>query len=178
MRVEILDKHRQRFNNRTYFKYGKNRYYRAKKTKNKQSKNVSLHRDVWTYHNGTIPPHLMIDHIDRNRDNNQIENLRLVTPKENRANIDPETNEKHRQHMIRYNSQQTGKWWQSEETKQKRAKALSESWRTRKLIEKKCLLCGTKFLAKHNVAKYCSPACRQENYFRRGVKIWTQKTTR
>ena len=37
--------------------------------------------------NGPIPDGFEIDHIDRNRDNNQLANLRLVTPSENKLNM-------------------------------------------------------------------------------------------
>ncbi|WP_444668470.1 HNH endonuclease signature motif containing protein [Cereibacter changlensis] len=44
------------------------------------------HRLTWIYHNGDIPEGLQIDHIDHNKDNNSIENLRTATEAENQAN--------------------------------------------------------------------------------------------
>ena len=38
-------------------------------------------------HNGKIPNGMQIDHIDHNKTNNKIDNLRLVTPKENNHNM-------------------------------------------------------------------------------------------
>lgn len=38
----------------------------------------SAHRLVWVFFNNTIPLDKQIDHIDRNKSNNKIENLRLV----------------------------------------------------------------------------------------------------
>lgn len=52
------------------------------KVKGKQFK---AHRIVWLLCKGDFPK-LVIDHIDRNRLNNKIENLREVTPKENFQN--------------------------------------------------------------------------------------------
>lgn len=49
-------------------------------------KNVYVHRVVWEMHNGQIPDGFEIDHIDRNRSNNKIENLRLATPQQNQRN--------------------------------------------------------------------------------------------
>lgn len=43
-----------------------------------------LHRLVWVWWYGTEP--LIIDHIDRNRTNNRIMNLRSVTPRQNTHN--------------------------------------------------------------------------------------------
>lgn len=42
-----------------------------------------VHRLIWIYHNGIIPEGLQIDHIDGNKLNNKIENLRCVTQQEN-----------------------------------------------------------------------------------------------
>lgn len=175
MRVEIIDSTHQRFNGKNYGLYSSMRYYRTTNSKDGKKWVSSLHRDVWQYHNGAIPKHLMIDHIDRDRSNNQIENLRLVTAKENRANISDEHREMYRQSMIYYNSQQSGKWWQDKERSAKRSENLSKSWANRPMIVKACLLCSKGFEAKHNSAVYCSKECRQENYFRRGVKQWVQK---
>jgi hypothetical protein len=42
-----------------------------------------VHRIVWEMHFGFIPEGMVIDHINRNRSDNRIENLRVVTPCEN-----------------------------------------------------------------------------------------------
>lgn len=51
-------------------------------------------------------------------------------------------------------------------------------WANRIPYEKNCILCNGVFYTKHNGAKYCSKECRQQNYFRNGVKQWTQKITK
>lgn len=45
-----------------------------------------LHTIVWEIHNGPVPLGMEIDHINRIRTDNRIENLRLVTRKENQRN--------------------------------------------------------------------------------------------
>lgn len=47
--------------------------------KNNKYKKHYLHRIVYQVHNGDIPEGLVIDHIDHNKVNNNIENLRAVT---------------------------------------------------------------------------------------------------
>lgn len=41
------------------------------------------HRLVWEAFNGPIPKGLQINHIDENPENNRLDNLNLMTPKEN-----------------------------------------------------------------------------------------------
>lgn len=47
---------------------------------------LTVHRLVWMTFKGKIPDHLVVDHIDCDPYNNQLKNLRLVTPGENQIN--------------------------------------------------------------------------------------------
>jgi len=44
------------------------------------------HRIIWEMHNGPIPKGLEVDHIDTDRSNSRIENLRLATKRQNGHN--------------------------------------------------------------------------------------------
>jgi hypothetical protein len=81
---------------------GKKDYWRTRKLElsdgylrlaivNKTNKKYLLHRIIYWIHNPDWDIHdniKVIDHIDRNRLNNNIENLRLVTRQENNFNTD------------------------------------------------------------------------------------------
>jgi len=64
----------------------KDGYYCITLCKNSKIKNFKLHRIIYEIYNGTIPDKMFIDHIDNNRQNNNIENLRLANRSENQHN--------------------------------------------------------------------------------------------
>lgn len=51
-----------------------------------KGKRAKCHRVIWELHHGPIPDGLVIDHIDHNRSNNLLENLRVVSHRENMRN--------------------------------------------------------------------------------------------
>lgn len=53
-----------------------------------KGKSYKAHRLIWMYHYGAIPKGIQIDHLNRDRTDNRIENLRLVTNQENQFNKD------------------------------------------------------------------------------------------
>ena len=48
-----------------------------------KGKSYYAHRIIWEMHNGKIPEGMVIDHINENKQDNRIENLQCITPKEN-----------------------------------------------------------------------------------------------
>jgi len=66
---------------------GKEGYYKLGLYKNSKVKDFKLHRLVYEAYKGEIPTGYCIDHIDRNRQNNHINNLRLATYSENTCNM-------------------------------------------------------------------------------------------
>ena len=52
-----------------------------------EKKPYQAHRLIYLYHHGFLPDYpLELDHINRNRADNRIENLRIVTKSENQLN--------------------------------------------------------------------------------------------
>ena len=62
------------------------------------------HRVAWELNHGPLAEGLVADHIDRNKSNNRLENLRLVSQSENRRNRVIGTGRHARQSS-------SGKWW-------------------------------------------------------------------
>ncbi|MCK3201792.1 HNH endonuclease [Escherichia coli] len=52
-----------------------------------KGRSYKVHRIIWEMHNGPIPEGMEVDHIDHNKINNAIWNLRLVTRKGNCHNL-------------------------------------------------------------------------------------------
>lgn len=51
-----------------------------------KGKNIRVHRIIWILVKGEIPPSLVIDHIDGDKLNNRVSNLRLCTQSQNTLN--------------------------------------------------------------------------------------------
>ena len=49
-------------------------------------KSYKVHRLIWVYHYGEIPEGMYLDHINKNKQDNRIENLRLATMSVNMRN--------------------------------------------------------------------------------------------
>ena len=58
-------------------------YKRVTLYKNGKMSNLQVHRLVWMVFNGEIPVGIQINHINEDKTDNRLENLNLMTPKEN-----------------------------------------------------------------------------------------------
>lgn len=163
MKVVIVNESKQFFNGLHYWKGKKEKYYR-----NAQHKPHSLHRAVWEYHYGEIPEGMVIDHIDRNTDNNQIENLRCVTQSENNKNISP-NDLANRRRQCNEMRELAKAWHKSPEGKKWHSKHGIEAYKKRKPIERVCSICGKTFLTTQYAHRVhlCSPSCQQKDIRRR-----------
>lgn len=163
MKVEIINSKKQRFNGKNYWLDKSSGYYR-----NSSVKPHSLHRQVWIYHNGDIPDGMTIDHIDRDKDNNQIENLRLATYAENNKNVSKETLERrieniHRQSELAkaWHASEKGRLWHREHAIKSYAKRVPQ--------KKRCAHCGALFetISCRESARFCGQNCKMKARRRR-----------
>lgn len=79
------DNHLHRANGKLLSRMCRNGYYMTVKSYDNTVYRFMEHRVIWCFHYGTIDPELVINHIDFDRANNAIENLELVTLKQNMA---------------------------------------------------------------------------------------------
>ena len=70
----IISNTAQEFLGRRFYKCGDYYGWQSKKFKG----NHRLHAEVWKFYNCSIPKGYTIHHVDKNRDNNQINNLQLL----------------------------------------------------------------------------------------------------
>lgn len=59
------------------------------------------HRIIWIMFNGSIPPKMEIDHINRDHTDNRIENLRLVSRSQNSLNKPSKLRKRHNKYVAR-----------------------------------------------------------------------------
>lgn len=74
-----------------------------------KGKQYRAHRVIWEMQNGPIPEGMEIDHINHVRDDNTLENLRVVSRRENLKNQSMQLNNSSGHTGVRYDKKR-GKW--------------------------------------------------------------------
>lgn len=143
--------------NKNYRIYFGKRFYKLKNGYWANSMPIHAHRWVWINNYGAIPSGMDIHHIDGDKDNNQIENLEILTRSDH-------LKKHHNEGLFDYdrNRKQLSdarKWLQTDEGRKKQSEASKKSWKYRKTGLKSCQECGKQFETKQPWAKYCRDAC-------------------
>lgn len=161
-----------------YIRNPKSRYYFKYTTKNAERRNArQLHRAIWEYYNGPIPPGFHIHHIDGNIDNNDISNLLCIEGKAHlsghaRANLqNPEYAKKHEEQFAKCRALASD-WHGSEAGIEYHKKHFAESLAKANLRrEKVCEFCGRTYQGT-STQRFCSDSCQQKARRRRlGLKF-------
>ena len=132
-----------------YYKQ-KSGYYQCAITTKRQRENVEqrLHRAVWIKYNGNIPKGYHIHHKDENKDNNNIENLELLSPTEHSKrhykNVCDWWNSKKGKIANRKGIKNAKKWHKSDDGKKWHSEHQTETLR-KHLIKETCKECGMVF---------------------------------
>ena len=169
-----------------YVKYDGIRFYRDGKgywlgqTKGSDGRQhrIRLHTYVWEKHNGPVPDGYEIHHIDRNTDNNEIENLVMLTVEEHRALhaslLTDEKRQAYRENLDRTARPKAKEWHASEEGRKWHSihgKEVAAKQAQRKTTNV-CCYCGKEFEVLSSVAnrtKFCSNKCKTASRYHSGV---------
>lgn len=155
MEVQKISETIQKFNGVSYYRCGD--YF--------QRKGVRLHRLVWETHNGAIPKGYEVHHINGDRADNNIENLRLMLAEEHHKHHanQPERIAKSKK-AIQKAAERAKKWHKSEEGKAFHSQHSKNTWEKRESETHVCANCGKEFqsigMYGKNVNTFCSNACK------------------
>lgn len=133
----------------------------VKSTKNKNW----LHQYIYEKEVGKIPDGYHIHHIDGNKDNNDIANLKLLTPSEHAKehgeykHSNPERYKKQCEHLDRIRPDHV--WPKDPEKYEIHREALKRGMRNSEPVEKVCSHCGKKYVSKKfGKHLFCSNKCK------------------
>lgn len=142
-------------------------YYLSSKDVGKHR--IRLHRYVWEKYNGSIPKGYQVHHIDHNKDNNDISNLKLMTEHDHLV-LEHEYHEKlSKEWMEKFHARGIAaapKWHKSEEGKKwhtQNYQSVKDIWMSK--VTKKCAVCGKEYTtthAKRNTSRFCSNNCKSK----------------
>lgn len=136
------------------------------------TKMIRLHRYVWEYYNGEIPDGYDIHHIDRNKDNNDIANLQMLSRTEHmKLHGSMLTNEQRlwmRENLKSSALPEANKWHGSIEGREwhrQHYEQMKEKLHQKKEYE--CKNCGKKFMSIKD--GFCCNACKSAYRRKTGV---------
>lgn len=165
-RDETIEREVLEFNGQKYYRYpNSKRANHRKYFHGGQQKSCLLHREIWKFHNGSIPPWHDIHHKDENTLNNSIENLDCLPKGRHRTehNLErykhgmPQAELDHLERIrpmaAAWHASPEGREWHANNAKT----SILKRFKPTKCI---CIFCDKEFFAKSTSgAKYCSHVC-------------------
>lgn len=163
------------FNGRTYRLDKRTGYYLA--SNGDGGKRKRLHIAVWESHNGAVPKGHHIHHIDRDKTNNEIENLQCLTASENNrvhaALMTDERREQLRRNIIENVIPKSKEWHKSEEGRAWHREHGRRCWEGVEPSEYICTNCGKRYESRNRYSegsnRFCSNACKSAYRRKSGV---------
>jgi hypothetical protein len=120
-----------------------------------------MHIVVYESYNGKIPKNHHIHHMDGNRSNNSIENLKLMSTREHLSlhSSKPENVERARKHAEKIRPL-TKAWHASKEGLEWHRNHGIQGWENRDTFEMVCHHCGIRYITKVYHQIFCSNKCK------------------
>lgn len=136
-----------------------------------------LHNFVWRKAHGDIPKGYHIHHIDRNKNNNTLSNLIMLSQSEHgkvhKELLTEAEKELNKERLIQYALPKAREWHSTELGKQFHSEHAKSTWENRQNIKYKCTYCGCDFFTKNiyspKANHFCSNKCKASHRRKSGV---------
>lgn len=127
-------------------------------------KRKRLHVYVWECAYGEIPKGNVIHHKDKNKANNELENLELMEDKEHERLHGKDRADEMREKLIKYAQPKAIEWHKSEAGREWHAEHAKQIMKDRQAREYKCTYCGKLFQSRkiqvNSPHSFCSNNCK------------------
>lgn len=164
MKVQYIEKTKiAYFNGKRFTRDDKTGYYLG--TVKENGKRQRLHRYIWEYYNGEIPKGYDIHHKDHNKDNNELDNLELITRSQHSKlhcqELTEEQKQKRRNNILNNAIPKAIEWHKSKEAKEFHKEHYKVSLALRQKEKFICENCGKEYEAyKNRINRFCSNKCK------------------
>lgn len=164
MKVQYIEKTKiAYFNGKRFTRDDKTGYYLG--TTKENGKRQRLHRYIWEYYNGEIPKGYDIHHKDHNKDNNELDNLELISKSQHSRlhcqELTEEQKQKRKENFEKNARPKAIEWHKSVEAKEWHKKHYKISLALRQKEKFICENCGNEYEAYRNkVNRFCSNKCK------------------
>ena len=130
---------------------------------------IRAHVWVWIHHHCEVEKGFHIHHIDGNKSNNDISNLKKMSEHDHLSHHMTTERRKWAREWVGVIRPLTKKWHSSEEGHLWHKKHGIEGWLKKPEIERKCSICFSIFLTKTYHQSFCSNKCKSEFRRRSGL---------
>lgn len=121
---------------------------------------IHAHRWVWINYHGSIPKAMDVHHKDGDKNNNEIDNLELLSRSDHLKRHWQEG--RFDLHQRRIQLAEARKWLQTDEGRKKQSEVAKEAWKTRKTTQKLCECCQNEYTTLQPWARFCNDNCSKK----------------